>query len=172
LPESESNRIKLPKWLLLALLEAILWGVWGALMEIPEKLIHPCFPSTLGYVVIHLFRRIIFLPGTHRVRLEPNRSLHDRFLRSDQLQPVWAYLTATIQSLNSLGCLLFVYAVRYGKAIIVVPMVNGLFPLVTVVLSLLIYQQIPARYNLTDMVLALIAIFLMAFDEVRHALPS
>jgi hypothetical protein len=62
------------------------------------------------------------------------------------------YLTATIQSLNSLGCLLFVYAVRYGKAIIVVPMVNGLFPLVTIVLSLLIYQQIPTRYNLTDMV--------------------
>jgi hypothetical protein len=59
------------------------------------------------------------------------------------------YLTATIQSLNSLGCLLFVYAVRYGKAIIVVPMVNGLFPLVTIVLSLLIYQQIPTGYNLT-----------------------
>ncbi len=81
------------------------------------------------------------------------------------------YLTAVIQSLNSLGCLLFVYAVRYGKAIIVVPMVNGLFPLVTIVLSLLIYQQIPTRYNLAGMVLALIAIFLMAFDEVRHA-PS
>jgi hypothetical protein len=27
------------------------------------------------------------------------------------------YLKALIQSLNSLGCLLFVYAVRYGKAI-------------------------------------------------------
>ena len=50
-------------------------------------------------------------------------------------------------------------------------MVNGLFPLVTIVLSLLIYQQIPTRYNLTGMVLALIAIFLMAFDEVRHAPP-
>jgi hypothetical protein len=59
------------------------------------------------------------------------------------------YLTATIQSLNSL---LFVYAVRYGKAIIVVPTVNGLFPLVTIVLSLLIYQQIPTRYNLTGKV--------------------
>jgi len=46
------------------------------------------------------------------------------------------HLTAAIQSLNSLGCLLFVYAVRYGKAIIVVPMVNILFPLVTIVLSL------------------------------------
>jgi hypothetical protein len=43
--------MKLPKWLLLALLVPILWGVWGALMEIPEKLIHPSLPSTLGYVL-------------------------------------------------------------------------------------------------------------------------
>ena len=41
-------------------------------------------------------------------------------------------LTFAIQSLNAVGCLLFVYAVRYGKAIVVVPMVNGMFPLVTI----------------------------------------
>jgi drug/metabolite transporter (DMT)-like permease len=51
-------------------------------------------------------------------------------------------------------------------------MVNGLFPLVTTALSLLIYQQIPTRYNFAGMVLALIAIFLMAFDELRHSPPS
>jgi len=79
------------------------------------------------------------------------------------------YLTALIQSLNALGALLFVYAVRYGKAIIVVPMVNGLYPLVTIVLSLLLYRRVPGGYNIAGMVLALVAIFLMAFDEVRHA---
>jgi drug/metabolite transporter (DMT)-like permease len=47
-------------------------------------------------------------------------------------------------------------------------MVNGLFPLITIVLSLLIYRQFPSHYNLTGMVLALVAISLMAFDEVRH----
>jgi uncharacterized membrane protein len=78
------------------------------------------------------------------------------------------YLTALIQSCNALGCLLFVYAVRYGKAIIVVPMVNGLFPLVTIVLSLVLYRRMPTQYNFIGMVLALVAIFLMAFDEVRH----
>ena len=81
------------------------------------------------------------------------------------------FLTAGIQALNAAGALLFVYAIRYGKAIIVVPMVNGLFPLVTIVLSLLLYHSLPSRYNLAGMVLALIAIFLMAFDEVRHAPP-
>ncbi len=78
-------------------------------------------------------------------------------------------LTFAIQSLNAVGCLLFVYAVRYGKAIVVVPMVNGLFPLVTIVVSLLIYREIPTKYNLAGMVLALVAVLFMAFDEVRHS---
>jgi hypothetical protein len=77
--------------------------------------------------------------------------------------------TFVIQSLNAVGCLLFVYAVRYGKAIVVVPMVNGLFPLVTIIVSLLLYRQIPSKYNLAGMLLALIAVLFMAFDEVRRS---
>jgi drug/metabolite transporter (DMT)-like permease len=42
--------MKIPRWLLLATMVPILWGVGGALIEIPEKWIHPTFPSTLGYV--------------------------------------------------------------------------------------------------------------------------
>jgi drug/metabolite transporter (DMT)-like permease len=80
-------------------------------------------------------------------------------------------LTFAIQSLNAIGCLLFVYAVRFGKAIVVVPMINGLFPMVTIIVSLLMYREIPSRYNSAGMVLALIAVLFMAFDEVRHS-PS
>jgi len=81
-------------------------------------------------------------------------------------------LTFAIQSLNAVGCLLFVYAVRLGKAIVVVPMINGLFPMVTIVVSLLIYREIPSRYNFAGMVLALVAVLFMAFDEVRHGPPE
>ena len=77
-----------------------------------------------------------------------------------------------IQSLSAIGCLLFVYAVRLGKAIVVVPMINGLFPLVTIVVSLLIYHEIPSKYNSAGMVLALVAVLFMAFDEVRHGTPD
>ncbi len=295
--------MKLPRWLVLSLLVPLFWGIWGALTEIPEKLIHPSFPSTLGYVVWSLTMlpfAVIAVRNTHwKLELdsrsilygcavgfsgamgqlllfwvltegpayiifpiiclspvvtiilsaallkertfplaltgiilsipailflslqEPTNSpvhgyawllvtlaiffawgLQAYFMKSsakcisseglffymavtgvalipialwmtDFSAPInWGlsgpYLTAVIQSLNSLGCLLFVYAVRYGKAIIVVPMVNGLFPLVTIVLSLLIYQRFPSHYNLAGMVLALVAIFLMAFDEMRH----
>jgi drug/metabolite transporter (DMT)-like permease len=47
-------------------------------------------------------------------------------------------------------------------------MINGLFPMVTIVLSLLIYHRIPSTYNFIGLFLALVAIFLMAFDEVKH----
>ncbi|MGH9586051.1 MAG: EamA family transporter [Acidobacteriaceae bacterium] len=77
----------------------------------------------------------------------------------------WTYL---IQSLNAAGGLLFVFAVREGKAIIVVPTVNGLFPLITIIVSLLLYRELPSSFNLAGMALALAAVILMAFDEVRH----
>jgi uncharacterized membrane protein len=294
--------MKLPKWLLLSIAVPVLWGLWGALTEIPEKWLNPSFPPTLGYVVwsltmlpvcvialriikwkMTLTRRSIFygcavgfsgaagqlllfwvlqqgpaylifpivclspavtialswtilrertyplalsgillsLPAIFLVSLqEPTSSpvhgslwlvgtiaiffmwgLQAYFMKSSanamSAEELFVYMTATglalspvalamgpglhsgsgigfgltyaIQSLNAVGCLLFVYAVRYGKAIVVVPMVNGMFPLVTIVVSLLIYREIPSKYNLAGMVLALVAVLFMAFDEVRHS---
>jgi drug/metabolite transporter (DMT)-like permease len=294
--------MRLPKWLLLSIAVPVLWGLWGALTEIPEKWLNPSFPPTLGYAVWSLTmipvcifalriinwkmtptRRSIFygcavgfsgaagqlmlfwvlqqgpaylifpivclspavtialswtilrertyplalsgillsLPAIFLVSLqEPTGSpvhgslwlvgaiaiffmwgLQAYFMKSSanamSAEELFVYMTATglalspvalamgpgihsgsgigfgltyaIQSLNAVGCLLFVYAVRYGKAIVVVPMINGLFPLVTIVVSLLIYREIPSKYNLAGMVLALVAVLFMAFDEVRHS---
>jgi uncharacterized membrane protein len=294
----------LPKWLLLSIAVPVLWGLWGALTEIPEKWLNPPFPPTLGYVVwsltmlpvtaiamhkigwkINVTRRSLFygcavgfsgaagqlilfwvlkqgpaylifpivclspavtivlswtilrertfplalsgillsLPAIFLVSLqEPSSSpvhgsiwlvgtiaiffmwgLQAYFVKSSANaigpEELFVYMTATglalspialwmgpglhagsaagfgltfaIQSLNAVGCLLFVYAVRFGKAIVVVPMINGLFPMVTIVVSLLMYREIPSRYNSAGMVLALVAVLFMAFDEVRHS-PS
>jgi uncharacterized membrane protein len=296
--------MKLPKWLLLSIAVPVLWGLWGALTEIPEKWLNPAFPPTMGYVVwsltmipvtlvalrkikwkmtltwrsflygcavgfsgaagqLLLFRvlqqgpaYLIFpivclspavtivlswtilhertfplalsgillsLPAILLVSLqEPSSSpvhgsfwlvgaiaiffmwgLQAYFMKSSanaiSAEELFVYMTATglalspialamgpklpagsgfgfgltfaIQSLNAVGCLLFVYAVRFGKAIVVVPMINGLFPLVTILVSLLMYREIPSRYNAAGMVLALVAVLFMAFDEVKHS-PS
>jgi uncharacterized membrane protein len=297
--------MKLPKWLLLSIAVPLLWGLWGALTEIPEKFLNPSFPPTLGYVVwsltmlpvtviamrkikwkINLTRRSFFygcavgfsgaagqlmlfrvldlgpaylifpivclspavtivlsfailrertyplalsgillsLPAILLVSLQSPTSspvhgslwligaiaifflwgLQAYFMKSSansiSSEELFLYMTGTglalsplalamgpgfhagsasgfaitflIQSLNAIGCLLFVYAIRLGKAIVVVPMINGLFPLVTIIVSLLIYHEIPSRYNSAGMVLALVAVLLMAFDEVRHAPPE
>ena len=71
------------------------------------------------------------------------------------------YLAAGIHLLNSIGALMLVYAVRYGKSIIVVPM-TGLSPLITVAISLIIYAVVPGVFLSVGVVLALIAIVLLS----------
>ena len=72
------------------------------------------------------------------------------------------YLTAAIQVLNSIGALFLVYAFRYGKAIIISPLANAGAPVITIILSLLIYGVFPHPVILTGMCLAVTAIFLLA----------
>ena len=72
------------------------------------------------------------------------------------------YLATVIQLLNAVGALFLVYAFRYGKAIIVSPMTNAGAPMITIVLSLIIYATIPHFIIVLGMLLALVAIFLMA----------
>lgn len=89
---------------------------------------------------------------------------------TDFSQPInWGfkgpYLAAMIQSLNSFGALTLVFAFRYGKAIIVSPMTNALAPVITIVLSLIIYAVVPHPIILSGMVLAVISAFLMGYEE-------
>jgi drug/metabolite transporter (DMT)-like permease len=71
------------------------------------------------------------------------------------------WLAAMIQILNAIGALTLVYALRYGKAIIVVPL-TGLAPVITVVLSLIVYGVVPGGILLTGLILASIAIVLLS----------
>ena len=71
-------------------------------------------------------------------------------------------LAAAIQSLNSIGALTMVYAFRYGKAIVVSPLINAVAPAITVLISLILYRTVPHRVVAFGMVLAAIAFFLMA----------
>lgn len=67
------------------------------------------------------------------------------------------------QLLNSIGALTLVYAYRYGKAIIVSPM-QGLAPLITVVLSLVIFAVVPGPMLLVGLVLATVALVALSLE--------
>jgi uncharacterized membrane protein len=71
------------------------------------------------------------------------------------------WLTAMIQILNAIGALCLMYALRYGKAIVVVPL-TGLAPVLTVILSLVIYALIPGGFLLAGLILASISIGLLS----------
>ena len=88
------------------------------------------------------------------------------FLMTDRRSARWApgvpLAAGAIQALNSIGALTMVYAFRYGKAIVVSPLINAVAPAITVLLSLLIYRTFPHRIVAFGMALAAIAFFLMA----------
>jgi drug/metabolite transporter (DMT)-like permease len=71
------------------------------------------------------------------------------------------WLAAMIQILNAIGALTLVYALRYGKAIVVVPL-TGLAPVITIGISLIVYGVMPGGILLTGLIIAVIAMFLLA----------
>lgn len=85
---------------------------------------------------------------------------------TDFSQPInWGlkgpYLASAIHVLNAVGALTLVYAFRYGKAIIVAPL-TGLAPLITIVLSLIIYSVMPGPILIIGLILAVVAIFILS----------
>ena len=70
-------------------------------------------------------------------------------------------LAALIQVLNSIGALCLVYALRYGKAIVVAPM-TALAPVLTILFSLALYRVIPHPVLIAGILAASIAIYLLA----------
>ncbi len=85
---------------------------------------------------------------------------------TDFSQPInWGfkgpYLAFIVQILNAIGALTLVYALRYGKAIIVVPL-TGLSPVITIIISLIIYAVFPGTILLIGLILAAVAIILLS----------
>lgn len=72
------------------------------------------------------------------------------------------YFAAIIHTLNSVGALMLVYAIRYGKVIIVAPLINAGGPMITIILSLIIYAVIPSPVIIVGIVIAMIAVYLLA----------
>lgn len=78
-------------------------------------------------------------------------------------------LAAVIQILNAVGALTLVFAFRYGKAIIVSPLVNAGAPLLTALLSLLLAGAVPGPFKIAGIVLALTAALLLAVQPEESA---
>lgn len=88
---------------------------------------------------------------------------------TDFSQPInWGWqgpgLAAVIQVLNAVGALMLVYAFRYGKAMVVSPLVNAGAPLLTAVLSMALSGASPSGAKLLGVALALLAALLLALQ--------
>jgi drug/metabolite transporter (DMT)-like permease len=138
-------------WIILSLIVFIAWGVQAYIMRFANQTMKA--ESIFFYMML---TGLILIPIA--------------LLMTDFSQEInWGfkgpYLAALIQMLNSIGALTIVYAFRFGKAIIVSPMTNAVAPVITIILSLIIYQVIPHPIIISGMVLALVSIFLMAIED-------
>ena len=134
-------------WIVLAVAVFVLWGVQAFIMKIGTGLMES--ESLFFYMMVGA---LALIPVAIQM--------------TDFSQAVnWGwngpYLAAAIQVLNAIGALMLVYALRGGKAIIVVPL-TALAPVLTVVLSLLLYRLVPHPAVVVGMVLASVAILFMA----------
>ncbi len=145
------NTVEGITWIILSLLVFLAWGFQAYVMKFANETMKA--ESIFFYMMV---TGLLLIPIA--------------VWMTDFSQPInWGFtgpwLTAMIQILNAVGALMLVFAFRYGKAMIVSPMTNALAPVITIVISLVIYQVIPHPIIITGMVLAIVSAFLMAIEE-------
>lgn len=136
-------------WLLFALVTTGFWGVWGALIEVPEK---AGFPPTLGYSVWALTMVPCAL-----VALRLNRWKLERDPKS-----IW--LGALVGFTGAGGQLVLFEALKRGPAYIVFPVIS-LSPLVTIALSVSLLKERARRRQWLGIGLALPALVLLSYSK-------
>ncbi len=135
------------EWLLLAIAVFVMWGVQAFAMKFGNESMSA--ESIFFYMTVSA---LAFIPFA--------------VWMTDFSKPInWGfkgpYLAAIIQVLNAVGALTLVYALRYGKSIIVVP-ITSLAPVLTIIISLVLYSVFPHGIVLLGMVLAVLAIYILA----------
>jgi len=134
-------------WLILSVIVFILWGIQAYAMKFSNNSMKA--ESIFFYMMI---TAVVLIPVA--------------IAMTDFSMPInfgykGPYLAAMIHLLNAVGALTLVYAIRYGKAIVVVP-VTGLSPLITIVISLILYRVIPGAVLCVGVVFAGVGMYLLS----------
>lgn len=137
-------------WFYLALVIMLCWGLQAYFIKVANTTMSA--ESIFGYMML---TALMFIPVA--------------FVFTDFSQPInlgfsGPWLAAGIQILNAVGALLLVYAFRYGKAIVVSPLVNAGAPLLTSLISLAIAGSLPGPYKVAGIALALVGALLLALQ--------
>lgn len=134
-------------WLFFALITTLTWGVWGALIEIPNK---QGFPATFGYIVwsITMIPCAIAALGFAKWKLDTD-------IKS-------IFLGCIVGLLGAGGQLILFQALRLGPAYIIFPFVS-MSPVVTIILSLVLLKEKTSNLQKFGIVVALLAIFFLSY---------
>nr|WP_295924977.1 DMT family transporter [uncultured Dyadobacter sp.] len=134
-------------WLLLSFIVFAMWGVQAFAMKFGNDTMSA--ESIFFYMTA---MALAFIPAA-MLMTDTSKAINWGFKGP--------YLAAIIQIFNAIGALTLVYALRHGKAIIVVP-ITALAPVLTIIISLLLYSVMPHGVVLLGMGLAVAAIYILA----------
>lgn len=137
-------------WIVLAVLVLLAWGIQGFFMKFANNSMDAesifVWMAISGVLLIPV---AWFMNGDASV-----------FFQGDGVATK-SLTCAGIQILNAIGALTLVYAYRHGKAVIVSPM-EGLSPMVTVLLSLVILSVIPTPLQIAGICCAAFAMYALS----------
>ena len=139
-------------WFVYALITTVFWGVWGALIEIPEK---AGFPATLGYCVWAL---TMIIPASFALRSSGWKLDTDRKAIASGL---------IIGFLGSVGQILLFHVLMIGPAYLIFPIIS-LSPLLTILMSYFLLRERTSPRSWIGITLALIAIPLLSFQSPEN----
>jgi drug/metabolite transporter (DMT)-like permease len=137
-------------WFLMAIGVMVAWGLQAYFIKLANATM-----SAESIFIYMMLTGLVFIPVA--------------FALTDFTHPINLGISgpgaaAAIQILNAVGALLLVYAFRYGKAIVVSPLVNAGAPLLTALISLGIAGTLPGPYKLAGVALALAGALLLSLQ--------
>lgn len=141
--------VKKINWLGFVIVHVAFMGVWGALIEIPEK---NGFPATLGYIVWAL----TMIPASI-VALINNKWKLDFDKRSVLLGSLAGLLGAS-------GQLVLFFILKRAPAYLVFPLLS-LTPVVTILLAVIFLKEKTGRLGWLGIAIAFIAILLLSYQQ-------
>ena len=136
-------------WLVYALITTVFWGLWGALIEIPEK---GGFPATLSYVV---WSFTMIIPALIALKLI-------NWKLETQLQSI--IYGSIIGFLGAGGQLILFHALVIGPAYLLFPIIS-LSPVVTIALSTGFLKERASKRAWIGIILALFAIPMLSYQS-------
>ena len=135
-------------WISFVVIHVIFMGVWGALIEIPEK---NGFPATLGYVVWALTMVPAAILG-----LIINKWKIEYDLRS-------VFLGTCVGLLGAGGQLVLFFTLKIAPAYLVFPLLS-LTPVLTILLAVILLKEKTGRLGWIGIVVAIVAVLLLSYQ--------
>lgn len=150
LPDSKDGAVKNQIWILFASIVFISWGIQAFVM----KLANNNTPDAESVFVYMAIGAVLLIPVALLMGHGQNNVLADGWGEASKVFGV--------QILNAIGAFALVYANRYGKAMVIAPLVDACAPVIMCIISLILYSAVPTVPQIIGMAAAIFCVLIFS----------